>query len=159
MKKSLKISLIVISIIIVLVIIGIVWWKDNNKVIEKPSDKVIEIAKSIKGEDYDVGLYAYSIQRDADKIVTTYYSIGEAPRVIVTHYIENGIVTKIYREVHYQTKLLAKWHYFDDYMEVKDKKVEGNVLTGWIEAFGKGQTADEVYNSLTSDTNLVRIYE
>ena len=159
MKKSLKISLIVISIIVLIGLIGIVWWKDNNKIIEKPSEKVIEIAKSIDGEATHGGPYAYSIEKDTDKITLTYYTLGDTPRIILMFYIEDGIVSKIYKELHYTTKLQAKWYAYDENIEVTDKKVNGNVVTGWIEAFGIGQTADEVYNNLINDTNLVRIHE
>jgi len=141
MKKGLKITLLLIAILILLVI---AWLIDNFRVIEKPLDNVVQIAKEKHRDNINGGIYAYTLEKQEDKIILTQYYAIDRNKSIRTYYVENGVVTNCYLEVHFTTKYLAK----DLETTVKDKQIKGNIVSGWANLDSTSQTADELYSQL-----------
>lgn len=141
MKKLLKITLIIITILIFIIIAYLI---DNFRIIEKPLDKVIQIAKEKHGNNINGGIYAYTLEKQKDKIILTQYFAMDRSKSIRTYYVENGVVTKCYLEVHFTSKHLAK----DLETTVNDKKIEGNIVSGWANLDSTSQSTEELYSQL-----------
>ena len=155
MKKWLKITLIILVIIIVLIAIAAIWIIDNTRIIEDYNEKVVEIAKSIDGDNVNGGPYAYTLEKYEDKIVQTFYFAYDRTKSITTYYLKDGIFEHAYRESHFTTKLSAKRNE-DIFIS---KTITNNIVHGPID-FGdtyKNFTGAELYNSL--EQSLSKIWQ
>lgn len=155
MKKWLKVTLIVLAIILALIAIVVIWVIDNTRIIEDYDPRVIEIAKSIDGDNVNGGPYAYTLEKYEDKIVQTFYFAYDRTKSITTYYLKDGIFEHAYRESHFTTKLSAK--------RIEDifisKTITNNIVHGPID-FGdtyKNVTGDELYNTL--EQSLSKIWQ
>lgn len=155
MKKWLKTTLIIIAIIVVLIVIASVWIIDSTRIIEDYNPKVLEIAKSIDGDNFNGGPYAYSLEKHEDKIVQTFYFAYDRTKSITTYYLKDGIFESAYRESHYTTKLSAKRNE-DIFIS---KTVTNNIVHGPIDFQDtyNNFTGDEIYNSL--EQSLSKIWQ
>jgi len=143
MKKTI---LIIISIIVVILIAGAIWCYDNSKIIEKPLDSVVQIAKNKDGDSITGFPYAYTLEKTDTEIKLTLYMAEEAVKSIHTFKITDGIIKDTYFEKHYMTKLAAKL----DGNVIVNKKVKGNIVSGQLESSLEaiGRNADEYYEEL-----------
>jgi len=140
MKKTI---LIIITLIVVVLIAGAIWCYDNTRIIEKPLDSVVQIAKNKDGDNITGFPYAYTLQKTDTEIKLTLYMAEEAVKSIHTFKITDGIIKETYFEKHYMTKLAAKL----DGNVVVNKKVKGNIVSGQLESSldAISRNADEFY--------------
>ena len=146
MKKWLKLTLIVTGIILSIIAIITIWVIDNTRIIEDYNPKVLEIAKSIDGDNLKGAVYAYSLVKYDDKIVQTLYFAYDRTKSITTYHLKDGVFQSAYRESHYTTKLAAKRNE-DSFIS---KTVTNNIVHGPIDLGDtyKNVTGDALYNSL-----------
>ncbi|MBQ8042592.1 MAG: hypothetical protein IJ272_00385 [Clostridia bacterium] len=152
MKKWLKITLLVI---LATAVILTIWVIDNTRIIENYNEKVVEIAKSIDGDNINGSIYAYSLEKYDDKVVQIFYFAYDRTKSITTYYLEDGVFSCAYRETHYTTKLSDK-RCEDNFIS---KTVDGNIVHGPIDLNDTydGLTEDELYNEL--DASLSKIWQ
>lgn len=145
--------LIVIGIIIALIAIVSIWIIDNTRIIEDYKPKVVEIAKSIDGDNINGRAYAYTIEKHEDKIVQTFYFAYDRTKTITTYYLKDGIFDYAYKENHYTTKLSAKRNK-DGFIS---KTVTNNIVSGPIDLGNtyNNFTGDELYNSLENSLSKI----
>ena len=153
MKKWLKVTLIVLSIIVILITIAAIWIVDNTRIIEDYNPKVVEIAKSIDGDNVNGGPYAYTLEKFEDKIVQTFYFAYDRTKSITTYYLKDGIFDYAYRESHYTTKLSAKRNE-DSFIS---KTITNNIVHGPIDLGGiyNNFSGDELHNSLKQSLSKI----
>jgi len=146
MKKWVKITLIIVSVIIILITAIAIWIIDNTRIIEDYNPKVVEIARSIDGDNLKGGVYAYDIEKHEDKIVQTLYFAYDRTKSIVTFHLKDGVIDSAYRETHYTTKLSAK-RCEDAFIS---KTIVSNIVYGPIDLGDDYQnmTGDELYTQL-----------
>jgi len=143
MKKTV---LIIITLIVVILIAGAIWYYDNTRIIEKPLDSVVQIAKSKDGDNITGFPYAYTIEKTNTEITLTLYMADDAVKSIYTFKIIDGIIKDTHYEKHYVSKIGAKL----DENVVVNKKVKGNIVSGQLESSLEaiGKNADEYYEKL-----------
>ena len=151
MKKYMK---FVILAVVILIVLGIIWIIDNTRTIEKADDSIIQIAKEKDGDNITGFPYAYSVEQSSDKIKVVLYGAEEMVKTIHTYYISNNVVTGTAYERHYNTKWQAKTAGLD----LKDEKVEGNVVKGILIEDVKGITVDKLLEDIeTTYAHLVKV--
>ena len=106
-----------------------IWIIDNTRIIEDYNPKVVEIAKSIDGDNLKGGVYAYDLEKHEDKIVQTLYFAYDRTKSIVTFHLKDGVIDSAYRETHYTTKLSAK-RCEDAFIS---KTIDSNIVYGPID--------------------------
>lgn len=141
-----KVIIIVISLIVIVLIAGAIWCYDNTRIIEKPSDEILQIAKQKDGDNISGFPYAYSLESTDTEIILTLFCAEESVKSIHTYYITDGVITSTYFEKHYITKLGAKLN--NDI--ITNKKVENNIVSGQLESINVdiGKDAKTFYNDL-----------
>lgn len=151
MKRYMK---IIIVVAVVLIVLGIVWIIDNTRTIEKADDSIKQIAKDKDGENITGFPYAYSVEQSSDKLKVVLYGAQEMVKTIHTYYINNSVVTGTAYERHYNTKWQAKTAGLD----LKDEKVEGNVVKGILSEEEVGNTLDKLLEDIeTTYAHLKKI--
>ncbi len=151
MKRYMK---IIIVVAVVLIVLGIVWIIDNTRTIEKADDSIKQIAKDKDGENITGFPYAYSVEQSSDKLKVVLYGAQEMVKTIHTYYINNSVVTGTAYERHYNTKWQAKTAGLD----LKDEKVEGNVVKGILSEEAVGNTLDKLLEDIeTTYAHLKKI--
>jgi len=143
MKKTI---LIIMILIIIVLIAGAIWCYDNTRIIEKPLDSVVQIAKNKDGDNITGFPYAYTLKKTDTEIELTLYMADIAVKSIYTFEITDGIIKDTHYEKHYVSKIDAKL----DENIVVNKKVKGNIVSGQLESSldAIGRNADEYYEEL-----------
>ena len=144
MKKSLKVTLIVIAVIIVILTIGII---DVTRVVAKQDEELLKITNTNNNLD----IFAYSLDKMEDKLVITMYGRKHIIKYIQTYYIKDGIITSTSIENQYNTKLSAIVAYIQD-VDWTNKKRHGNVITGVSKSSEAeiGKDVDEFISEITN---------
>ena len=140
MKKTI---LIIITLIVVVLIAGAIWCYDNTRIIEKPLDSVVQIAKNKDGDNITGFPYAYTLEKTNTEIKLTLYMADDAVKSIQTYKVADGIIKDTHYEHHYVKKITAKL----DENVVVNKKVKGNIVSGQLESSldAISRNADEFY--------------
>ena len=150
MKKLLKLILISIIVLALAITIYVI---DSIRIIEKPLDNVLKIAKEQDGDNLRDRIYAYTIAEQEDKVIVTFHSASDWIKTIYTYYIENEIITKCHKEIHYASKFIARTRE----VILKDKKITGNIVTGWEILERSDYIAEEWFKNLEEQLNTFSV--
>jgi len=115
-----KILMIVTSIVLIVTIVGLLWWYDDTRIIEEP----IDIVKS--------GQNAFQIKDTGDTVILTGYD-DDIPRTITTFYFKEGFVDHCKFERVYKNKLWARGGMNEDFDRFYDRELNINVVSGKID--------------------------
>lgn len=123
MKKSVKILIAVIAIIIVCG--AIILW-DNLRIIEEYNEQAVKKAKEIDGDSFTGFPYVRTVEQNEDNIIVTLYCADDTVKIVRIFELNDGIVVNASTERHYPNKIGAKLN-TESY---EDKEVKGNVVYG-----------------------------
>lgn len=143
MKKTI---LIILTLLVIVLISGVIWYYDNIRIIAKPLESVVQIAKNKDGNNITGFPYAYTLEKTNEEIKLTLYMADNAVKSIYTFEIIDGIIKGTYYEKHYMTKIGAKL----DENVIVNKKVKDNIVSGQLESSQEaiGINADDYYKQL-----------
>lgn len=112
-----KILMIVTSIVLIVTIVGLLWWYDDTRIMEEP----IDIVKD--------GSRAFSVVDNGDNVVFTIYG-DIRTRIVTTFYFKDGVVNRAICENVYKNKAWARGSLSEDFPIWYNRKLNGNVIIG-----------------------------
>jgi len=116
MKKT----IIIVIIIVLIAALGyLIWCYDDNRIIEKPIDTVMN------------GQKVFSVKDNVDNVVLTIYD-EEIPKTIITYYFKDDLVDYTTMEKVYENKKWARGGMDEDDDTFFDRKLNKNIVSGRI---------------------------